>query len=85
VQCCPAGRQSAEERQYIAPRLRKRIARHAPPPDVADGYTRNCITMDISVAYIVFGIAVLHLLAGLGWVLYKMSHKPPSSLGGEGH
>ena len=34
--------------------------------------------MSLSVAYIVFGIAMLHLLAGFGWVLYKMNRKPPT-------
>ncbi len=36
--------------------------------------------MSLSATYLIFGIVMLHLLAGFSWVLYKMNRKPP---GGE--
>ncbi|GAB4422045.1 MAG: hypothetical protein OHK0039_37740 [Bacteroidia bacterium] len=41
--------------------------------------------MDLTVAYIVFGIVMLHLLAGFGWVLYRMNRKPPTGPDGGPH
>lgn len=36
------------------------------------------LAMDTTIASLIFGIAMLHLLAGFGWVLYKMNRKPPA-------
>lgn len=32
--------------------------------------------MNITIAYIIFGIVMLHLVIGFAWVIYKFSKKP---------
>ncbi len=36
--------------------------------------------MNMTIAYIIFAVVLLHLLLGFAWVIYKFSKKNPEKL-----